>query len=74
MRNFGYCLVTLLFCADLSAQVIPPTPKVEKVFDGGAFLEGPAAAPDGSIYFSDITNPATTGMQVGHIWRYGVPG
>src|SRR5690606_34585215 len=34
------------------------------------FLEGPTAAPDGSIYFSDITNPTLTGLQLGHIWRY----
>ena len=70
MRNLGLCLITLLCGSELSAQVVPPSPRVEKVFDGGAFLEGPAAAPDGTIYFSDITNPATTGMQVGHIWRY----
>lgn len=50
--------------------VFPQGAVVEKVFGGGAFLEGPAAAPDGTIYFSDITNPATTGGQVGHIWRF----
>ena len=54
-----------------SAQsIVPADAKVEKVFGGGVFLEGPAAAPDGSIYFSDITNPATTGGQLGHIWRF----
>src|SRR5262249_62286502 len=38
--------------------VVPPNAKLEKVFDRGVFLEGPAAAPDGSIYFSDLTSPA----------------
>jgi gluconolactonase len=40
------------------------------VFDGGHFLEGPAAAPDGSIYFSDLTFSSQSGMQAGHIWRF----
>lgn len=29
--------------------------KIERLFCCGVFLEGPAAAPDGSIYFTDIT-------------------
>ena len=71
MRGLTLCLFTLTISSTLSAQqVIPADAKVEKVFGGGVFLEGPAAAPDGSIYFSDITNPAATGMQLGHIWRY----
>lgn len=70
MRSLLLCSLTLALCTELAGQAVPAAAKVEKVFDGGAFLEGPAAAPDGSIYFSDITNPATTGMQVGHIWRY----
>lgn len=70
MRSLITCLFCLVLCSELPAQLIPGGAKVDKVFDGGAFLEGPAAAPDGSIYFSDITNPSTTGMQVGHIWRY----
>ena len=49
--------------------ILPDAP-VEKVFAGGFFLEGPAAAPDGSIYFSDITNPPASGWQLGHIWRF----
>lgn len=64
--------VAALLAAPLAAQrpVVPAEPKVEKVFDGGFFLEGPAAAPDGSIYFSDITNPPASGLQLGHIWRF----
>ena len=70
MRSLITCLFCLVLCSELPAQLVPGGAKVDKVFDGGAFLEGPAAAPDGSIYFSDITNPSTTGMQLGHIWRY----
>jgi gluconolactonase len=70
MRSLVTCLLSLALSAELSAQVVPNGARPDKVFDGGVFLEGPAAAPDGTIYFSDITNPATTGMQLGHIWRY----
>lgn len=44
--------------------------KLESVFSGGHFLEGPAAAPDGTVYFSDITITAQTGGQAGHVWRF----
>ena len=42
---------------------------LEKVYDGGVFTEGPAAAPDGSIYFSDIT-ASSKSKYAGHILRY----
>lgn len=42
---------------------------LETVWEGGLFTEGPAAAPDGSIYFSDITASARSN-EGGHIWRY----
>lgn len=51
--------------------------QAEKVFDGGCvFTEGVAAAPDGSIYFSDITVTSlckdAKGIfpAAGHIWRF----
>jgi len=52
------------------SAIVGPDPQLERVFDGGYFLEGPAAAPDGSIYFSDITYSSQSGMQAGHIWRF----
>ena len=42
---------------------------LETLFEGGLFTEGPAAAPDGSIYFSDITGSARS-REAGHIWRF----
>jgi gluconolactonase len=58
-------------------SIIPPGAKLEKLFEGGCVLtEGVAAAPDGMIYFSDITftfrckDPKTGAMEAGHIWRY----
>lgn len=38
---------------------------VEKIADGFAFLEGPAKAPDGFVYFTDIPNEAI------HRWKPG---
>ena len=50
--------------------IISAGAKLEVLFDGAFFSEGPAVAPDGSVYFSDITFAGPSGMQAGHIWRY----
>lgn len=50
--------------------VFAPDAKVEAVFDKGFWLEGPAAGPDGRIYFSDITMSFYTGMSAGAIRAY----
>lgn len=42
---------------------------LEAVYEGGVFTEGPAAAPDGSIYFSDIT-ASSKSKYAGHILRF----
>lgn len=49
--------------------IVPANARLETLFDGGVFTEGPAAAPDGTIYFSDITGSARS-REAGHIWRY----
>ena len=51
-------------------SIIPEGAKLEVLFDGAFFSEGPAVAFDGSVYFSDITFSMESGMQAGHIWRY----
>jgi len=51
-------------------SIISAGAKLEVLFDGAFFSEGPAVAPDGSVYFSDITFAGPSGMQAGHIWRY----
>ena len=43
---------------------------LETLFTGGVLTEGAAAAPDGTIYFSDITFTRTAGMQAGHLMKY----
>ena len=59
-----------------ASDIVPAGAKLEKLFEGGCQLsEGAASAPDGSIYFSDITFTYTcqdeNGVkEAGHIWRY----
>ncbi|MBI2407870.1 MAG: SMP-30/gluconolactonase/LRE family protein [Gemmatimonadetes bacterium] len=55
----GALLPLALFARSTVAQsdtsLVAAGAKLERVFCCGVFLEGPAAAPDGSIYFTDIT-------------------
>ncbi len=58
-------------------SILPEGATLERVFDGGCVLtEGPAAGPDGYVYFSDITFteqcPGEDGqsLQAGVIYRY----
>ena len=46
-----------IFSAPVPAAdpIIPPGAKLEKLFDGIVLTEGVAVAPDGMVYFSDIT-------------------
>jgi len=56
--------------------IVPADAKLEKVFDGGVVLtEGVASAPDGMIYFSDITFSHVSKddkgvIEAGHIWKF----
>ena len=49
--------------------VVPQGARVELLYDAAVFAEGPAASPDGTIYFSDITGSAKS-SEAGHILRY----
>ena len=68
----GLCLAIPAFQVTLGQQskILIEGEKPVVLFDGGFFLEGPAVAPDQSVYFSDITFTGASGMQAGHIWRY----
>lgn len=56
--------------------IIPAGAKMEKLFDGDCFAEGPAVGPDNMVYWSDITftkfckDPSGKSPMAGHIWRY----
>lgn len=49
-------LVGAGICSAEKASVVAPGAKVEKLAGGFKFTEGPAADPNGDIYFSDIPN------------------
>ena len=66
MRLFLALFVT----AQLAAQMFAPGAKLEKLYTGGHLTEGAAVAPDGSVYFSDITFTKETNMQAGNILRF----
>src|SRR5262249_23643742 len=56
--------------------IVPKGAKLELLFDGGVVLtEGVAVAPDGMVYFSDITfshlsRTKTGAIEAAHIWKY----
>jgi gluconolactonase len=76
MRHSLYLLFLLASPAGAADPIVPPDAKLEKVFDGGLVLtEGVAVAPDGTVYFSDITfthvsRTANKPVEAGHIWKY----
>lgn len=70
-------IALLAAVAQASAQGVPvtgpifaPDAKMEAVFEKGFWLEGPAAGPDGRLYFSDITMTFRTQMNAGAIWVF----
>lgn len=66
----GLGVMPSLAPAQQATPVVPAGAKVELVYGEGFFLEGPAPALDGTIFFSDITNTERSGGQSGHIMRY----
>ena len=55
--------------------IIPPEGKLEHLFDGVTLTEGVAVAPDGQVYFSDITFTYVSRnergqVHAGNIWRF----
>jgi len=55
-----------------AVDIIDPNSKIKEIFAGGEgfLLEGPAMAPDGTLYFTDITFTPFEGMKAGIIWNY----
>src|SRR5215218_7554376 len=76
MRSLALLALVLAAGPVLADPVVPPDAKLETVFDGGFVLtEGVAVAPDGMVYFSDITfthvsRDAKQPLEAGHIWKF----
>lgn len=76
MKIFSFCLMLLLFAVDCAAaelgqptgeSIVSPDAKLELLFTrtaaiSGGLTEGPAVAPDGSVYFTDIPVGKDSGM------------
>jgi hypothetical protein len=68
-------MVSITGSAVAQDGIVPKDAKVELLFDGGvALTEGCASAPDGTIYFSDITFSHVSKdkrgfIEAGHIWK-----
>ena len=81
MRRRQWSLLSLTVALLTSAPtpaadpILPPDARLEKIFDGGLVLtEGVAVAPDGIVYFSDITfthvsREKKQPVEAGHIWK-----
>jgi gluconolactonase len=70
-------LAGLLGPALLAAQepIVPEGAQLEKLFESHVLTEGVAVAPDGLVYFSEITfshksRDKTGAIEAGHIWRF----
>lgn len=76
MRLSVLLLLVLAAPASAADPIVPPDAKVELLFDGGLVLsEGVAVAPDGMVYFSDITfthvsRDKKQPIEAGHIWKF----
>ena len=50
--------------------IIASGAELKELFNGAHFTEGVSVAPDGTVYFSDITFTYETDMQAGNIWKH----
>jgi gluconolactonase len=76
MKRSLFVLLLLAAPASAADPIIPPDAKLETLFDGGLVLtEGVAVAPDGMVYFSDITftnvsKEKKQPIEAGHIMKF----
>jgi len=77
MKYHTLLLLLLVIPASAMAQapIVPQDATLEKLFTGITLTEGVAVAPDGMVYFSDITfshqaRLENGSMHAGHIWKF----
>ena len=67
----GFALAPALIGNTASSEtILAPDAELKELFNGAYFTEGATVAPDGMVYFSDITFTDQTDMQAGHIWKH----
>ena len=50
--------------------IFAPGAELKELFNSAHFTEGVSVAPDGTVYFSDITFTDQTDMKAGNIWKH----
>ena len=70
-----FFVVALVSSLDAAGPIVPKDAKLEKLFEGITLTEGVAVAPDGMVYFSDITFSHQAVLEngaihAGHIWKF----
>jgi len=71
----GCGLFLFVFLCQAGEPIVPLNAKLEKLYDGITLTEGVAVAPDGMVYFSDITfshvsSVGNGAFHAGHIMKY----
>ncbi|MFP6676939.1 MAG: SMP-30/gluconolactonase/LRE family protein [Pirellulaceae bacterium] len=81
MLTRGILAIALIFTlfslssGEAAEPIVPKNAALEKLFEGIVLTEGVAVAPDGLVYFSDITFShqaveADGSIHAGHIWKF----
>ena len=70
-----FVLTATVGTLEAAEPIIPKNATLEKLFEGITLTEGVAVAPDGMVYFSDITFShqavlETGAIHAGHIWKF----
>lgn len=75
--RFAFVMAAVTGLQSVCAQepIVPPDAKLEHLFESRVLTEGAAVAPDGSVYFSEITfshvaRDENGAIEAGHIWRF----
>ncbi len=76
-RSLIVLIGLLTSCGTLAAvdPIVPPDAKLEKLFESKVLTEGVSVAPDGMVYFSEITfshvsRDKNGAIDAGFIWRF----
>lgn len=73
---FGFLSTAIATWSSIAAEpIVSGSGQIEKLFEGVVLTEGVAVAPDGLVYFSDITfshmaRDEKGFIHAGHIWRF----
>lgn len=74
-RLLAVVLLMFVVAARAADPIIPQNARPEKIFEGKYLTEGVSVAPDGQVYFSEITfshlsRDKNGAIEAGYIWRF----